>query len=960
MGNVFKIKGTRVTVEIMKSRVDAIVNVPTPTTARKTKRFVGMASYVARWLPLLQHRLELLHFLSRKGVPFKWTDQHEDDFMTVKYYVKNSPILSCPTSDGYYSLYCDTSRKHVGSCLFQRQDGQERLIGFDSKTLAPACRNYGVTELEMYGVVVSCKTWIFYVQRNEFDCATDHKAIVDIMKSKDPPATDRICRFLLALTYFNAMYYYIKGKDMVISDFLSRTHCDGTGTPDIVPVGFDPKEVLRNILEEREKDMQLHIMTRKQAKAVGFSPGKVHGADKSVDPDLKPEHQDKSQKQEVQEEIQKRDDVLGKLRDKYANKPRRTAAQAASRKLLTRSIRQLQRKPARADEEPHVEEEIDDPVNREGQEANDPGAMRDVIPHQLDDPDHLDHDLLPDGPDDDIIGLPGIPTTRTITTRKLADLDPTSGLDIDTNSPYKAEDIEIRGRAPIKSDFEIPPSLAEQADEGKLVTRYLPQQSDVTRILKEINRKVLRQTHFPTTMRDMQAAYLASPHFRDIYIYLMQNRLPTSARRARRLEALVKNYMLLDNLLFKVDMGDRGEPQPRLCIPIAKVDMLLQHYHSSLVGGHAGVTKTYMTISERFYCPGLADHVRAYITGCHICQMFKTGKKFNRPFQKRININVPAFSRVSMDIKHMPGNRYKFILVVLCEVSHYMVASPLRTTQSAEVCQALLDGLIKFFGPPTYIICDKDPAFLSSLTEYFAQQMNIKIVTVSPTNHKSLQAEHGIKTLSNILMKHLTGLGTNWPAFLSLAMLSYNSYSSPNLDGYSPYELALGSKVRLAPSIEVTPEIPVTATFKEYYIKLKQQLAYLRGHISKFRDVKMDLLNKDREFHSFSEGDLVYVYMPRGAMLQSGSRKIACHFVGPLVIYRAVSPNQFFLMSLDGVVYPHLIEETRLKPGTIHTTAGNVSTLAKLKEVLRAGITSKELRASPLANRQAQDAIKSP
>ena len=59
------------------------------------------------------------------------------------------------------------------------------------------------------------------------------------------------------------------------------------------------------------------------------------------------------------------------------------------------------------------------------------------------------------------------------------------------------------------------------------------------------------------------------------------------------------------------------------------------------------------------------------------------------------------------------------------------------------------------------------------------------------------------------------------------------------------------------------------------------------------------------------------MYQARGSIVQTGSKKIACYFVGPLVIYKVVGPNQFLLMSLIGQVYPHLIEETRLKPGSI-------------------------------------------
>ena len=77
------------------------------------------------------------------------------------------------------------------------------------------------------------------------------------------------------------------------------------------------------------------------------------------------------------------------------------------------------------------------------------------------------------------------------------------------------------------------------------------------------------------------------------------------------------------------------------------------------------------------------------------------------------------------------------------------------------------------------------------------------------------------------------------------------------------------------------------------------------------------------------------MYHPRGSLLQTASKKIKCEFVGPLTIYKCVSPNQFLLMSLDVYLYTFLVEETRIKPGFIPTTRGNMCHLAELKKVIR-------------------------
>ena len=96
-------------------------------------------------------------------------------------------------------------------------------------------------------------------------------------------------------------------------------------------------------------------------------------------------------------------------------------------------------------------------------------------------------------------------------------------------------------------------------------------------------------------------------------------------------------------------------------------------------------------------------------------------------------------TRISVDIKQMPANRgYSHILVLLCEVSNYMVALPPQSTRTQSILEAFQRGYLAYFGPPTHIICDQDPAFTSSLMEAFVTQLSIKVILVSPTNHKSL------------------------------------------------------------------------------------------------------------------------------------------------------------------------------------------------------------------------------
>ena len=84
----------------------------------------------------------------------------------------------------------------------------------------------------------------------------------------------------------------------------------------------------------------------------------------------------------------------------------------------------------------------------------------------------------------------------------------------------------------------------------------------------------------------------------------------------------------------------------------------------------------------------------------------------------------------------LPSRGFFFILVILCEATNFMVTLPPSSTKIPYIIDVFERVYLVYYGPSTHIICDIDPAFTSSLMEAFSRQPNIKILTVSPTNHK--------------------------------------------------------------------------------------------------------------------------------------------------------------------------------------------------------------------------------
>ena len=89
-------------------------------------------------------------------------------------------------------------------------------------------------------------------------------------------------------------------------------------------------------------------------------------------------------------------------------------------------------------------------------------------------------------------------------------------------------------------------------------------------------------------------------------------------------------------------------------------------------------------------------------------------------------------------------------------MTNYLVIVPLYQARSEEVGETLIENVITKYCMPDYMIIDQDSAFMASSMKYFFGKHGVKIKTEGPYNHQSLQAEHGIKSLSNILTKHLT------------------------------------------------------------------------------------------------------------------------------------------------------------------------------------------------------------
>ena len=239
--------------------------------------------------------------------------------------------------------------------------------------------------------------------------------------------------------------------------------------------------------------------------------------------------------------------------------------------------------------------------------------------------------------------------------------------------------------------------------------------------------------HLPLTIKEIQAGYLSSSFFKDLYKYLAQNIMPHRRHATCKAEALAESFILLDSLLFKlVTIPDKEKAL--LAIPENCVDKIIELYHSSLFAGHQGVIKTYLTISDKFFIPHLMHYLRSYLSACYICQLCRNDKPPPRQLETRINLNYRPMSRLSMDLKMMPRLQkgHQFILCIIDEMTNYLITAPLYQARSEEVREALIENVISKFGMPDCMMMDQDSAFISTLMSYLFKKLEITIKTVGP------------------------------------------------------------------------------------------------------------------------------------------------------------------------------------------------------------------------------------
>ena len=196
---------------------------PVPRTVTEVRSFVGLCSYLRKFIPNFSTVCKPLHVLTEKGRSFNWSEECQIAFNTLKSALISAPILAFPQGGGEFIFDCDASNVALGAVLSQIQDGEERVIAYYSQCFSRTERYYCTTRRELLAIVSSIKYFHHYLYGRHFTVRSDHGSLRWLMNFKN--IEGQIARWLETLASYEFEIVHRSGRLHSNADSLSRRPC---------------------------------------------------------------------------------------------------------------------------------------------------------------------------------------------------------------------------------------------------------------------------------------------------------------------------------------------------------------------------------------------------------------------------------------------------------------------------------------------------------------------------------------------------------------------------------------------------------------------------------------------------------------------------------------------------------------------------------------------------------------
>ena len=301
---------------------------------------------------------------------------------------------------------------------------------------------------------------------------------------------------------------------------------------------------------------------------------------------------------------------------------------------------------------------------------------------------------------------------------------------------------------------------------------------------------------------------------------------------------------------------------------------------------------------------------------------------------------------LSIDIKTMPQafGGYHLLLVTTCDKTNFTIVVPLRDRQTQTIAEALIYRVIYLFSPPRWIVCDKAAEFTSAIIQAITM-LNCRLKVISPYNHGSSKCERQIKTISDIIVKHLWDKGQMWPLFATTAAYAMNTFGSEALSSFSPFQLVFLQDPPDLTSLSFPKIDTIPVNFHEYYNLLLARAQMIGRLLLEWRTKQaLEYEKKNRQYTNeemFQDDQMIYLLAPHSSALQTDTTKFKQDFIGPLFIDTAIDKTHYRLKDATGLLLDGMYHMNRIKKGSVHTLHGIVDTFDGYQKALKNTLLNK-------------------
>ncbi len=219
-----------------------------PKNLKELRGWMGFINFYRRFIEGFSKIARVLNELTKKGVPWEWTDEREEAFQKLKGLICAEPVILMPKLEEPFELEVDASNYAIGATLNQKDErGRWHPVAYYSATLSETERNYDIYDKELLAVVKSLRHWRTYLAGapHQIVIHTNHS---NLLYWKEPrKISRRIAREFQELQEYNFILKHVAGHKNARADALSRRPDYNTGEEDNDNVVVLPSEVFINL-----------------------------------------------------------------------------------------------------------------------------------------------------------------------------------------------------------------------------------------------------------------------------------------------------------------------------------------------------------------------------------------------------------------------------------------------------------------------------------------------------------------------------------------------------------------------------------------------------------------------------------------------------------------------------------------------------------------------------------------